>query len=181
MLSDPRSPRVPPPQGSSPKGTTPWPYVPPSRHHGNSSRPKTLQGTFPHTRAGESRVARIGLRLRDESTRRSPMSAEVQDLAVRYGAAWAAHDLDAIMALHTEDTVFHLHGNAEPAVGLAAAREAFAGAMAQWPDIRFERKRVHVGSAHFVSEYQMAATEAGQQIEIGRASCRDRVGLGVAA
>jgi ketosteroid isomerase-like protein len=92
------------------------------------------------------------------------MSAAVQDLAVRYGAAWAAHDLDAIMALHTEDTVFHLHGDAEPAVGLAAAREAFAGAMAQWPDIRFERKRVHVGSAHFVSEYQMAATQAGQQI-----------------
>ena len=92
------------------------------------------------------------------------MSAEVQDLAVRYGAAWAAHDLDAITALHTEDTVFHLHGDAEPAVGLAAAREAFARAMAQWPDIRFERKRVHVGSAHFVSEYQMAATQAGQQI-----------------
>ena len=58
------------------------------------------------------------------------MSAEVQDLAVRYGAAWAAHDLDAIMALHTEDTVFLCTGDAEPAVGLAAAREAFAGAMA---------------------------------------------------
>ena len=92
------------------------------------------------------------------------MSAEVQDLAVRYGAAWAAHDLDAITALHTEDTVFHLHGDAEPAVGLAATREAFAHAMAQWPDIRFDRKRVHLGSAHFVSEYQMAATQAGQQI-----------------
>jgi ketosteroid isomerase-like protein len=92
------------------------------------------------------------------------ISAEVQDLAVRYGAAWAAHDLDAIMALHSDDTVFHLHGDAAPAVGLAAVREAFAGAMAQWPDIRFERKRVHVGSAHFVSEYVMAATQAGQQI-----------------
>ena len=56
------------------------------------------------------------------------MSAEVQDLAVRYGAAWAAQDLDAIMALHTEDTVFHLHGDVAPAVGSAAAREAFATA-----------------------------------------------------
>jgi len=92
------------------------------------------------------------------------MSAEVQDLAVRYGAAWAAHDLDAIMALHTEDTVFHLHGDAPPAVGLAAVREAFASAMAQWPDLRFERKRVNIGSAHFVSEYVMAATRAGQEI-----------------
>jgi ketosteroid isomerase-like protein len=92
------------------------------------------------------------------------MSAEVQDLAVCYGAAWAAHDLDAIMALHTEDTVFHLHGDIAPAVGSAATREAFATAMEQWPDIRFERKRVHIGSGHFVSEYEMAATQAGRQI-----------------
>ena len=27
------------------------------------------------------------------------MSAEIQDLAVRYGAAWAEHDRDAIMAV----------------------------------------------------------------------------------
>jgi hypothetical protein len=42
------------------------------------------------------------------------MSAEMQDLAVRYGAAWAGRDLDAIMAMHTDDTVFHLHGGGEP-------------------------------------------------------------------
>jgi len=38
------------------------------------------------------------------------MSAEVQDLAVRYGAAWADRDVDAIVAMHTVDTVYHLHG-----------------------------------------------------------------------
>jgi ketosteroid isomerase-like protein len=37
------------------------------------------------------------------------MSIETQELAARYGAAWAEHDLDAIMAMHTDDTVFHLH------------------------------------------------------------------------
>jgi ketosteroid isomerase-like protein len=92
------------------------------------------------------------------------MSAEVQDLAVRYGAAWASHDLDAIMAMHTEDTVFHLHGGAEPAVGLVAVREAFAAGMEQWPDIRFDRKRVHIGSGHFVSEYEMSASKDGHAI-----------------
>jgi ketosteroid isomerase-like protein len=92
------------------------------------------------------------------------MSAEVQDLAVRYGAAWAAHDLDAIMAMHTDDTVFHLHGGAEPAIGLSAVREAFAAGMEQWPDIRFERKRVHIGSGHFVSEYEMRASKDGHPI-----------------
>ena len=33
------------------------------------------------------------------------MSIETHELAARYGAAWAAHDLDAIMAMHTDDTV----------------------------------------------------------------------------
>jgi steroid delta-isomerase-like uncharacterized protein len=92
------------------------------------------------------------------------MVADVQELAVRYGAAWADHDLDAVMAMHAEDTVFHLHGGAEPAVGLSAVREAFADAMTQWPDIRFDRKRVHIGSGHFVSEYEMSATQDGRRI-----------------
>jgi ketosteroid isomerase-like protein len=86
------------------------------------------------------------------------MSAEVQELAVRYGAAWAEHDLDAIMAMHTDNTVFHLHGGGEPAVGRVAVREAFAAGMAHWPDIRFERSAVYVGADHFVTRYQMSAT-----------------------
>ena len=33
------------------------------------------------------------------------------------------------------------------------------------PDIRFERKRVHIGAGHFVSEYQMSASnDEGQLI-----------------
>ena len=92
------------------------------------------------------------------------MSTETQELAARYGAAWAAHDLDAIMAMHTDDTVFHLHGGGEPAVGLAATRAAFAAAASQWPDIRFEKSRVYIGEGHFVSEYQMSATSDGKRI-----------------
>ena len=92
------------------------------------------------------------------------MSAETQDLAVRYGTAWAGRDLDAIMAMHTDDTVFHLHGGDEPAIGRAATREAFSAALAEWPDIRFERKRVHIGAGHFVSEYTMSATTTEGQL-----------------
>jgi hypothetical protein len=92
------------------------------------------------------------------------MGADVQDLAVRYGAAWAARDVDAIMALHTDDTVFHLHGGGEPAAGAAATREAFTKAIEEWPNLTFERKRVHIGSGHFVSEYEMSATKDGRAI-----------------
>ena len=92
------------------------------------------------------------------------MSAEVQDLAVRYGAAWADRDLNAITALHTDDTVYHLHGGGEPAIGLGATRDAFAAALAQWPDLSFERTRVHFGERHFVSQYRMSATAEGRPI-----------------
>ena len=92
------------------------------------------------------------------------MSNETQELALRYGAAWAAYDLDAIMAMHTDDTVFHLHGGGEPAMGLAATRTAFAATASQWPDIRFEKSRVYIGDAHYVSEYQMSATADGKQV-----------------
>ena len=91
------------------------------------------------------------------------MTIETQELAVRYGAAWAAHDLDAIMAMHTDDTVFHLHGGGEPAIGRAATRAAFAAASAQWPDIRFEKSRVYIGDGHFVSEYQMSGSSEGKR------------------
>jgi hypothetical protein len=37
------------------------------------------------------------------------MSDSILELAVAYGQAWASHDPDAIVALHTEDAVFHLH------------------------------------------------------------------------
>ena len=90
------------------------------------------------------------------------MSVEVQELAVRYGAAWAERDFDAIMVMHTDDTVFHLHGGGEPAPWSRRYAGSFPAALAQWPDIRFERKRVHIGEGHFVTEYEMSATSDGQ-------------------
>ena len=92
------------------------------------------------------------------------MSAEVQDLAVRYGAAWADRNVDAITAMHTDDTVYHLHGGGDPAIGLAATRDAFAAALAQWPDLSFERTQVYFGERHFVSQYRMSATAEGRRI-----------------
>jgi len=52
------------------------------------------------------------------------MTETTADLAIRYGAAWAAHDPDAIVALHTDDTVFHMHGGGDPVQGRPAVREA---------------------------------------------------------
>jgi ketosteroid isomerase-like protein len=88
---------------------------------------------------------------------------DIRELAIQYGQAWAAHDLDAVMALHTEDTIFQVHrDNGAPAEGATAVREAFSALLAQVPDLRFERKRVYLGEAHYVAEYVMSGTVDGQ-------------------
>ena len=83
----------------------------------------------------------------------SPVSPE---FAMRYSQAWAERDPDAIVALHTDDMVFHMHGYAEPVTGRDAVREAIAGVFGQSPDLRFEKRRVHFGDDHFVSEYDVS-------------------------
>jgi len=89
------------------------------------------------------------------------MSAQQVDLAMRYSAAWARHDADAIVAMHTEDTVFHLHDMAEPAIGAAATRDAIAALFVQAPDIRFQRRAAYFGEGHIVTEYVVSGTVDG--------------------
>jgi steroid delta-isomerase-like uncharacterized protein len=89
----------------------------------------------------------------------------IEELAHLYGEAWNARDLEAILAFHTEDTVFQLHAEGEPVEGREAVREAFAAFLAQWPDINFEPMRLHMGDRHWVQESRVTATLA-QTLEI---------------
>ena len=86
------------------------------------------------------------------------MSLSVPELAMTYSQAWQNKDPAAIAALHTEDSVFHLHNVHEPWVGrdaiAAAAAEIFEGS----PDLGFELVRAHVGADHYVGEYVMKGT-----------------------
>jgi steroid delta-isomerase-like uncharacterized protein len=90
------------------------------------------------------------------------MSAVNPEFAMRYSRAWAERDADAILALHTDDTVFHMHGYAEPATGAAAVRVTIAALFDQSPDLRFEPRRAHFGEDHFVSEYELSGTIGGR-------------------
>ena len=78
----------------------------------------------------------------------------------RYGEAWNGHDLDAIMAGHTPDSVFHLHTGGPAAVGLEAVREAFAATLEQWPDIHFAAEDVRLGADHATLRWTITATLA---------------------
>ncbi|MGH8794327.1 MAG: hypothetical protein ACRDXX_16970 [Stackebrandtia sp.] len=54
--------------------------------------------------------------------------------------------------MHTQDTVFRLHMTGAPeAVGIAAVRDAFAGLLAKWPDIRFDTERPSFWDGGFVA------------------------------
>ena len=90
----------------------------------------------------------------------------IRMLAERYGEAWNRQDLDAIMDLHTEDSVFVAHAvGTPPAEGKETVREAFAGYLALLPDINFAERALHVGDDHWVLESAMSGTVA-QPIEV---------------
>jgi len=86
---------------------------------------------------------------------------EIEALADRYGEAWNSQDLDAIVALHAPDGIFHLHvpGSA-PVQGREAIRESFAGSLAQLPDVHFEPVRLSAGADFWVLESRMSGTVA---------------------
>ena len=97
---------------------------------------------------------------------------EIEALADRYCEAWNSQDIDAVVALHAPDGIFHLHvpGSA-PVQGREAIRESFAGSLAQLPDVHFEPVRLRAGADFWVLESRMSGTVAapieveGQRLE----------------
>lgn len=89
----------------------------------------------------------------------SATATQTQELAGRYGDAWNAQDLEAIVAMHAPDGIFHLHApGSAPVEGRDALREAFAGFLAQLPDINFEPVRLRAGQDFWVLESRMSGT-----------------------
>jgi steroid delta-isomerase-like uncharacterized protein len=75
----------------------------------------------------------------------------------RYNAAWNAHDLDAIMAMHAPDMVFDNHTAGEAATG-EEARGHIGSIFATWPDIAFTTRRLYVRDGLVVQEWTATAT-----------------------
>jgi hypothetical protein len=73
----------------------------------------------------------------------------------RYFAAWAARDPERIVALHADETRFVTHTGAEPAVGKAAVRKAFAAIFELFPDFHFEEHRTIYGPRHWLLDWTL--------------------------
>ena len=80
---------------------------------------------------------------------------DLKAISERYFAAWAAHDPDAIVALHTEDSQFWTHVGAEPVQGRQAVRAAFAEIFAQFPNLTWETYRVLYGEDHWILDWAL--------------------------
>jgi steroid delta-isomerase-like uncharacterized protein len=77
----------------------------------------------------------------------------------RYNAAWNAHDLDAIVAMHAPDMVFANHTAGETASG-EAVRGHIAGIFESWPDMKFETRRLYVRDGVVTQEWTATATHS---------------------
>jgi steroid delta-isomerase-like uncharacterized protein len=94
--------------------------------------------------------------------------ATVTELIGDYVAAWEARDPDRIASLHTEDGVFHLHSAGEPVRGREAIRDAFAGFLAQFPDLTFVEQELQSADWGWAVRWTMSGTLA-QPFEVGDA------------
>jgi steroid delta-isomerase-like uncharacterized protein len=84
---------------------------------------------------------------------------DLETLIDRYNAAWNAHDVDAIMAMHAPDMVFENHTAGERAEG-EAVREHVAAIFEGWPDLSFETRRLYVRDDLIVQEWTATGTHS---------------------
>jgi len=83
---------------------------------------------------------------------------DIQAVAKLYFDAWDARDLDAIMALHSSDTIFHSHTGQAPVTGAAAVRAAFADLLQMAPDISFRAWDLRFGEGFWTAQMVVNGT-----------------------
>jgi steroid delta-isomerase-like uncharacterized protein len=76
----------------------------------------------------------------------------------KYNDAWNRHDVDAIVAMHTDDSVFCNHTSGGEAVGHEAIRRLVGAIFRTFPDIHFELRRLYVRDNLVVQEWTASAT-----------------------
>ena len=90
------------------------------------------------------------------------MSTEhpLEKVIAAYGAAWNSHNIESILAMHTEDSVFENHTSGGKGVGKNAIREILKGIFAAFPDIRFDARRTYVRDDLVTQEWTATGTLA---------------------
>jgi steroid delta-isomerase-like uncharacterized protein len=93
---------------------------------------------------------------------------QMEGLFERYGDAWAGRDAATIATFHAEDGGFHLHAAAPEVRGRDAIEAAFAGFLAQFPDLSFSSQQTLIAEWGWTVRWTMSGTLA-QPLEMAGA------------
>jgi ketosteroid isomerase-like protein len=103
--------------------------------------------------------------------------ADVRVLVERYRAGWFGHDVDTIMAVVSDDVVFHNVTAQERVEGAEAFRAHVAAIHERWPDLAFEEHALYLAADTGLAEWTARGTAPdGRQLEwdgIDVINCRD--------
>src|SRR5205823_9075354 len=92
---------------------------------------------------------------------------ELQEFIDRYNAAWNEHDVEAIVSMHTDDSVFENHVTGDVNVGREQIGRAIAGIFSVFPDLRFETRRAYIREDLVVQEWTARGTHEGTMTRSG--------------
>ncbi|MFF0449571.1 nuclear transport factor 2 family protein [Streptomyces sp. NPDC004609] len=95
------------------------------------------------------------------------MTASTREFFDRYHACWEARDPDRIVALHTEDSLFHLHLGQPPVQGREAIHKAAAEMFSLVPDLTFTLVSLRTGADFWVTRFTLTGTAAtGARVDV---------------
>ena len=92
---------------------------------------------------------------------------DLQKFIERYNAAWNAHDVVAIVSMHSDDSVFENHTTGDVNVGKEAIGNAIRGIFTVFPDLEFETRRMYVRDNLVVQEWTARGTQLGKMSRAG--------------
>ena len=92
---------------------------------------------------------------------------QLQEFIDRYNQAWADHDVDAIVEMHTPGSVFENHTTGDVNVGKEEIRRAISGIFTVFPDLQFETRRAYVRDNLVVQEWTARGTHLGMMSRSG--------------
>ena len=93
--------------------------------------------------------------------------AELQEFIDRYNAAWNDHDVEAILEMHTEESVFENHTTGDVNVGKEAIGTAIRGIFTVFPDLEFETRRQYIREDLVIREWTARGTHLGKMNRAG--------------
>jgi steroid delta-isomerase-like uncharacterized protein len=93
--------------------------------------------------------------------------SELQKFIDVYNEAWNEHDVETILALHTEDSVFENHTTGDLNVGKEQIGNAIQAIFTVFPDLTFETRRQYIRDDLVVQEWTARGTHLGKMTRAG--------------